>query len=385
MLYLITGKPGSGKTLHMMSMLLKRKDLRDRPLYIDGIPDVDPEKIPHEALPEGCTGENWDEWLPTNAILVIDECQRYWRQRPNGSKVPKAIQEMEIHRHRGVDLFLITQHPRLIDVNIRSFVENHKHFDKTQLGTRRMWEWQRCGNPDSKADIADAKMKNYRLDKDAFGVYKSAEIHTKIKVNRSLWFYTFPITIIATIVMSYYAWQYNKKLLMLDEKPKTEQVQQTQAQQTQPMAATTNQAASSPTGQYASNEITKETVKTIKAEDYIPEIEGKPWTAPVYAPMNTNIQTMPYPVACVKNRNKCTCYTDQGTPIRGMEKGLCIDFVENGIYNPYKSVETSRAGTTVTPTANRTVSADERPSVLAMGGQDKYPAQPTFGEAPSAQ
>jgi zonula occludens toxin family protein len=44
MLYLITGKPGSGKTLHMMSMLLKRKDLRDRPLYIDGIPDVDPEK-----------------------------------------------------------------------------------------------------------------------------------------------------------------------------------------------------------------------------------------------------------------------------------------------------------------------------------------------------
>ena len=36
MLYLITGKPGSGKTLHMMSMLLKRKDLRDRPLYIDG-------------------------------------------------------------------------------------------------------------------------------------------------------------------------------------------------------------------------------------------------------------------------------------------------------------------------------------------------------------
>ena len=90
-----------------MSMLLKRKDLRDRPLYIDGIPDVDPEKIPHEALPEGCTGENWDEWLPTNAILVIDECQRYWRQRPNGSKVPKAIQEMETHRHRGVDLFLI--------------------------------------------------------------------------------------------------------------------------------------------------------------------------------------------------------------------------------------------------------------------------------------
>ena len=116
MLYLITGKPGSGKTLHMISMLMHKKDLQGRPLYIDGIPDVDPVKIPYEMLPENCTGENWQEWLPTNAILVVDECQRYWRTRPNGSKVPEAVQALETHRHRGVDLFFITQHPRLIDV-----------------------------------------------------------------------------------------------------------------------------------------------------------------------------------------------------------------------------------------------------------------------------
>ena len=30
MLYLITGKPGSGKTLHMISMLMHKKDLQGR-------------------------------------------------------------------------------------------------------------------------------------------------------------------------------------------------------------------------------------------------------------------------------------------------------------------------------------------------------------------
>ncbi|WP_225748025.1 hypothetical protein [Eikenella sp. Marseille-P7795] len=52
---------------------------------------------------------------------------------------------------------------------------------------------------------------------------------------------------------------------------------------------------------------------------------------------------MPYPVACVKSGAACTCYTDQATPIRGMDKGLCIDFAENGIYNPYRTAAQSAA------------------------------------------
>ena len=44
---------------------------------------------------------------------------------------------------------------------------------------------------------------------------------------------------------------------------------------------------------------------------------------------------MPYPVACVQSDTGCTCYTDQATPIRDMDDGICRDFVANGIYNPY--------------------------------------------------
>lgn len=346
MIYLITGKPGSGKTLHMMSMLLKRKDLKGRPLYLDGIPDVDLNKIPHEPLPENCDGSNWQEWLPQNAILVVDECQRYWRPRANGSKVPLAIQEMETHRRRGVDIFLITQHPRLIDINIKSFVENHKHLDKTQLGTRRMWEWQRCGNPDNKGDIADAQNHVYMLDKDAFDVYKSAEIHTKIKVNRSKWVYIFPVVLVAAISISIYAFQYNKKLLSGQQVAKaTDHTAETVEGGAK---ATPNNVDS---GVYGGNVQPNEPIKPVlKQDDFIPALDGKPWTAPIYFPMNTQIKTMPFPVGCVKNGDKCTCYTDQATPIRGLDNGLCLDFVENGIYNPYLEKQVAVNQNTPDPT-----------------------------------
>ena len=72
---------------------------------------------------------------------------------------------------------------------------------------------------------------------------------------------------------------------------------------------------------------------------------------------------MPYPVACVKNSNKCTCYTEQGTPIKGFAKSQCLDFALNGIYNPYK------AQTVEKPTQTVAVQQAEPQQVAVMGGQ----------------
>lgn len=336
MLYLITGAPGSGKTLHMISMLAKRKDLKDRPLYLDGIPEVDPQKIPHEPIPEGCSVENWYEWLPPNAILVVDECQRHFRPRPNGSKVPQHVSELETHRHKGVDIFLLTQHPRLVDINVKSFVENHKHISKSQLGTRRIWEWQRCANPDNKGDINTALVRPYRLDKSAFGLYKSAEVHTKIKTGRSniLWF--FPLSVIFLLAAGGYTyWYMNNNLMSTEAKEATAATAAAYPadEEGEAQAAPSASAGYYPPPSAASAPATTD----IKPEDYVPVFHGKPWTAPIYKPHNQQIATMPFPVACVSSGDKCTCYTEQATPIRDMDKGLCVDFVENGIYNPHKA------------------------------------------------
>ena len=339
MIYLITGNPGTGKTLHMVSMLAKREDLRNRPLYIDGINELDSDKIPYLPMPEGCNGGNWHEWLPDGAILVVDECQRYWRARSNGSKVPEAVQAMETHRHKGVDIYLLSQKPGQLDYNLKALVGNHKHLWVSQLGTRRMFEWQRCANPDSKADVANALVRGYKLDKSAYNLYKSAEVHTKTVQGKSKWLWLMPVVLLATGGLSY--WGYSQFTDGLEP-------EQTAAAPADAAPTGGGGGATAPHQTPGGDSAPAyappaEEVKTLKPEDFRPSMDGKPWTAPAYAPQNTAISTMPYPVACVKSGAACTCYTDQATPIRGMDKGLCIDFAENGIYNPYRTAAQSAA------------------------------------------
>ncbi|QEY26505.1 zonular occludens toxin family protein [Neisseria zalophi] len=341
MLYLITGVPGSGKTLKMISDLMNRKDLKDRPLYLDGIPEVKGDIIPNLPIPEGESMQTWHKWAPTGAILVIDECQRVFRPRPSGSKVPDYVAELETHRHKGLDIFLLTQHPRLIDINVRSLIGHHCHISKTNLGVRRMLEWESCGDPTSKASVQSAVKSVYTLDKKAFGVYKSAEEHTKINTKLSRVVYITPVVLLVIIAAAWYlysSWQgYTSE----------ESAAQVAAEAASPVggAAVAAPAANdaSTTGQYpptaASEPVTK---PHLTEDDYKPVIDGQPWTAPIYNSLNKNIQTMPFPAACVKNGDRCTCYTDQATPIKGMDKAICIDYVDNGIYNPYKqTVENS--------------------------------------------
>uniref|UniRef100_A0AAU8B2U6 ZOT protein n=1 Tax=Dulem virus 54 TaxID=3145765 RepID=A0AAU8B2U6_9VIRU len=336
MINLITGVPGSGKTLHLISMLLNRSDLKNRPLYLDGIPDVDASKIPHQPIPEGESMETWHKWAPTGAILVIDEAQRVFRPRPSGSRVPDFVAELETHRHRGLDFFILTQHPRLIDANVRSLVGHHKHVSKTQLGFRRMAEWQRCANPESRADIKDAQVSIYKLDKKAYGVYKSAEEHTKIKTGRSMWVYVLPLAVLGLAVSLWYSISFIGGW--------TDKAQQNANSDPVATAETSidvdnRQQQNANTGTYPSTvpQPEPQTNPNLKPEDFKPSIDGKPWTAPIYNGHNRSIQTMPYPVGCVKNGSRCTCYTEQATPLHDLDEGLCLDMVKNGIYNPYKS------------------------------------------------
>lgn len=368
MLYLITGVPGSGKTLKMISDLMNRQDLKNRPLYLDGIPEVNEKIIPNLPIPEGESMQTWHKWAPTGAILVIDECQRVFRPRPSGSKVPDYVAELETHRHKGIDIFLLTQHPRLIDSNVRALIGHHCHIAKTNLGVRRMLEWERCADPTSTRDVQSAVKSVYTLDKNAFGVYKSAEEHTKIRTKLSRVVYIFPIVLAVLIAACWYVYSsWNTRI----DTMKAEQAKPPiEAQASSPEAVG---AASAPAvdvtnaqGQYPPKEtiaVKPEPPKPhLTEDDYKPRVEGQPHTAPIYDSLNKQVKTMPFPVACVKNANKCTCYTEQGTPIKGFEKSQCLDFVENGIYNPYKqqTVE-NQAPTVETPT--------ETGQVLVMGGE----------------
>lgn len=379
MLYLITGVPGSGKTLKMISDLMNRKDLKDRPLYLDGIPEVNGEIIPNLPIPEGETMQTWHKWAPTGAILVIDECQRVFRPRPSGSKVPDYVAELETHRHRGIDIFLLTQHPRLVDVNVRSLIGHHCHISKTNLGVRRMFEWERCGDPTSKTDVEGAVKSVYTLDKKAFGVYKSAEEHTKIRTKLSRTVYAFPIVLLIVIVA---AWSSYNRWQRLNAEEAQTQPAPVAAQAASPTAGGTAAATAADgthaAGQYA---LVKQADKPhISADDFKPAIDGQPHTAPIYDTYNKAVQTMPYPVACVQNADRCTCYTDQGTKIKGFDKALCLEYVADGLYNPYRRQTAENQVQTASPAP----ATSEHSEVLALTGRDKYETS-KFSDGPPAQ
>ncbi|RVU33235.1 AAA family ATPase [Rheinheimera riviphila] len=176
MIHLITGIPGSGKTLLAVELIVENmKSASIRPLYtnISGLKFNDLRCFELEK-PE--------EWfnLPDGSIIVIDECQRWFRPRPNGSAVPEMISRFETHRHQGHDIILITQNPRLIDSNIRKLVELHQHMYRPfGLQSRTVMEWTTCNESPEPAQSESSSLKTKKaFDTKLFSYYQSATVHT---------------------------------------------------------------------------------------------------------------------------------------------------------------------------------------------------------------
>lgn len=176
MIDLTTGVPGSGKTLLLIELIHKNMQSEQiRPLFsnIDGL---DFDSLRCFPLPDP---EKWYD-LPDGSIVVIDECQRWFPPRPNGSAVPEHIKRFETHRHQGLDIYLITQHPKLIDVNIRKFIGRHSHcYRPFGMKQRTVLEWNSiCEEPEPNNSTSTALSTKIKFDESLFNYYKSATAHT---------------------------------------------------------------------------------------------------------------------------------------------------------------------------------------------------------------
>lgn len=207
-LTLVTGATGSGKTLFVVDAL---RELKDRPLFVHGVAEL---TIPHEATPavaewteqrgvDGGAGLTLPYFaFPPGSIVVVDEAQRIFRPRAPGHAVPDYVAAFETRRHTGVDFVLITQHPALLDANIRRLVTRHVHVHSTYLG-RYLLEWVGIGDPDSSTSRELAVRTRYKLPRRAFQLYKSAEVHTKVAVKRSWLVYAVPVLAVVAIALGW--------------------------------------------------------------------------------------------------------------------------------------------------------------------------------------
>lgn len=198
MIELRTGVPGSGKTLSMvaaLASLFKRWGNfpeEARPVFQLGIPDLvfPVAEVPLKSVQVNKAGSpslvpDWDA-MPEGSLVIIDEAQGVFPPRSSASMAPAHVAWLNTHRHKGFDIWLTTQHPKLIDGTVRALVGKHQHYRRLFGGQRAIcYEWDACS--DSLSGLKQAVTSYFPYPRKAFQWYKSAEIHTKQSYKLPSW------------------------------------------------------------------------------------------------------------------------------------------------------------------------------------------------------
>lgn len=355
----IAGVPGTGKSLYLVDQLAHNPMYRDRQVFVDGIPGLSQDAIPHTPLPfEGtlhdfelnldgtkkidqftgsyirinprsglCTALNWPQWIGAGDLLVVDECQRHWRVRSSGAKVPESVSELEVHRSRySVDIIYASQKPSLVDTNVKAQIGKFFYIRKGWFG-RFLYEADELFNFESRSERGLQKKKRYSLPKRSYSLYVSAQVHTKQKSPIPFAVYFLPLVLVGSAYAAYSVYiSFDKK--SHPEKYKSDRLREE--------PATTGKGGSEFSGlvQSGSN-VVFSAVSGNHAEDFIPSITGRPETAPAFDSVR-KISAMPLVSACLKSATRCLCYTQQGTRLPEISVDRCDEILNSGkMFNPY--------------------------------------------------
>lgn len=296
MLTLITGTPGAGKSLHAVwdfartvpgSFLTDDKGQKvPRKLY-SNIKDL---LVEHQHITADDLNR-WHEWAKPGDVILFDEVQEVWRPRGLGSKVPECIAKLETHRHMGVDLILVTQHPQLLDQNIRRLVNQHVHMRRIASGVAMRYEWDHCSNVGQIRGCIHSGVWWYP--KGAYKLYKSSQLHTKttVKLPKIIW-----VAVLAVAGLAYAAPTAYQRMTGTFGGKKSE----------------ANATAAQPTTKTFINDQGQEVTVETKTETVTAP------AAPVSAPDTASISGQAAPVevsGCIVVGPRCSCFTPQGKKV----------------------------------------------------------------------
>lgn len=364
MINLITGLPGNGKTLFVIDLVQRLAAKENRPVYYSRIPEL---KIP------GWTEIDPFEWFlcPPRSIIVIDEIQKsanpddpksptLFGLRKRGDPVPKWASELETHRHLGVDLFLLTQDPMLVDSHDRKFAQTHYHLmRKWGMAKSKVHRFNNGVRPNvaSPAGRTGSVASTFAFPKRLYGVYKSADEHThKVSIPfRVILFWCLPFILIG---LAYLAWT---------------RIDPSRKAVAPPPGAATPQTLSAAPGRRG-----RDNREPLSRAEYVaqfePRVAGLAYTAPVYDEVTKPMQA-PYPAACLELKvqpgselkDRCSCYTQQGTALE-LPADMCRSIARGGFFvaweKPARDGSAGRVLTGVQPVA-------PAPSVGTLGGDPR--------------
>lgn len=306
---LVTGLPGHGKTLYAVSQYLKGKPNA----YGCGIkgsifPELDPTK--------------WWE-APSGSTIVVDEAWKWFAPTSPTKEPPEHYKRIPEIRHSGHTLVLVTQDPKDLDTRIRRRVGKHYHVVRV-FGTERanIHEWNEVHE-----DIQireDTEHAIWEYDKQAYQLYKSAELH-KIKTEVPRRIKRIPIYFGIAAVLVFAGGYYVYKALLSPGEKVTQQINKT----FQPGAPGTPSLPGALPPLHAKSTDEPQSAQAY-AESFVPRIDGLPHTAPRYDKV-TQAETPPFPAACILSFKRCQCYTQQATRLE-VPFEICKQIATGGIF-----------------------------------------------------
>jgi hypothetical protein len=326
MIILNTGTAGAGKTLFSLKMIEDRRQADNkvfhdawvkagsdeavpamvREVYYFNI-NINKSKLPWIKL------DKVEDWytMPAGSIFFFDECQEAFPPLANSATRPTYYTELSKHRHRGFDMYFVTQHPTFVDTYVRKNAEEHNHFMRpfgAKMVNKHTWKGVKDQCDKSRSGAITEQLTH---PKEVYSWYKSSEVHThKFKLpNKIKALVLLPILLSACV---YFAYDYFAKKIT-----------------TKPAVATATVNAS---GQPIA---TSGGIKVaFNPADYKPRIDDLPWTAPRYDHL-TEATIAPRIVGCMVYQKKCKCLTQQGTyHIATMQ--FCEATIEHGLFQDFE-------------------------------------------------
>ena len=370
MLYLRTGSNGTCKTLFTLQDVRKLQLETGRPVAYNGRFKMKPEK----QLEFGWALIEFKDWQaqPDGTIFFMDECHKDLPKRAPSAAVPAYVQELAEHRSRGMDFFLLTQHPSNIDVFVRKLIGApgwHQHLKRVfgASNATRVLQWDAVNEKCEQNGSGKAAQISTRVQpKEVYEWYTSAELHTgKQKIPKQV--FVLAGCVFAVVALAWFA---SSRLMARGDS----------------VAASAGGAPGQATATSAPGRVRASTPADFVAS-YTPRLPSLMHTAPAYDEL-TKPKRVPVPAACVSMPSKgCKCFTQDGTPYP-TDLAMCTTIVRHGLFLAFAAEGESgdRQGNDRPVQQSRAFEVpDQRPSVTLIGGHTAPAVTALPAEAPAPQ
>lgn len=362
MIVLITGSLGAGKTSNTLWDLVHNPKYKGRPKYATFIPEFQYEKCGFEQIDKNDL-ENWvyledpkNDFstvsnFPKGSIILVDEADLFFPATITDKNPPRWLREMARSRHHGLDFFIITQQSKLISPFLYGLLQSHIHYhrpDGSELVTRYKWEHHQT-NVYARSNRMLGLPKKVLVNPKVFTLYRSTVENTRIKTPPIHIYKKLVLALLPMLLAPFLVWyiMYYRHLPP-ETKVQTTKNQPTAQQIVNTPATTQTTSTPLPTVQPA-EPITPS--QHLTAKDYVPVDPLRPYTAPIYQDL-AKPSDFPRIAMCITSiaseasgvnkrftGGKCSCYTQQYTPV-DVPQNACLRMVKEGWFDDFA---TSRA------------------------------------------